>query len=97
MIKSDLCNGTRRCHVILTIENRNEYMENFRKQFGFWRDFFIAIVESSKKMKSSNVTLSFVVCTNRNISALVREMLSYNSLFVGQLSKINHSRYALLI
>ena len=83
MIKSDFGNGIRRCNVVLTVEHRNEYMENFRKQVGFWRDFFIAIVESSKKMKSSNVTVSFIVCSNRNISALVPEMLSYNSLFVG--------------
>ena len=28
---------------------------------------------------------SFIVCKNRNVSALVRELLSSNSLFVGQL------------
>ena len=29
--------------------------------------------------------LSFVVCSNRNRSVLVRDLLSYNSLFVSQL------------
>ena len=40
---------------------------------------------NQKKLKSSNVILSFIVCSNRNRSALVRELLSNNSLFVGQL------------
>ena len=34
-----------------------------------------------KKLK----TLSFIVCSNQNRSALVRDLLSYNSLFVSQL------------
>ena len=37
------------------------------------------------KLKSSNVFLLFIVCSNRNRSALVHELLSNNSLFVGQL------------
>ena len=36
-------------------------------------------------MKTSNVVESFIVCKNGNRSALVRDLLSYNSLFVGQL------------
>ena len=40
--------------------------------------------ENGKKMKTSNVVPSFLVCSNRNRSALVRDVLSYNSLFVGQ-------------
>ena len=40
---------------------------------------------SWKKLKTSNVFLSFIVCKNRNKSAPVRELLSNNSLFVGQL------------
>ena len=40
---------------------------------------------SSRKLKSSNVILLFIVCSNRNSSALVRELLSNNSLFGGQL------------
>ena len=36
-------------------------------------------------MKTLNVISSFIVCSNRNRSALVRELLSNNSLFVGQL------------
>ena len=43
------------------------------------------MAESRKKLKTSNVFSSFIVCSNRNRSALLRELLSYNSLFVGQL------------
>ena len=39
----------------------------------------------SSKLKSSNVFSQFIVCSNRNRSALVRELLNNNSLFVGQL------------
>ena len=55
------------------------------KQSGFRRDFFCAMAESPKKLKSSNVIFAFIVCSNRNRSAIVRELLSNNSLFVGQL------------
>ena len=41
------------------------------------------MAESWKKLKTSNVFLSFIVCSNR--SAPVRELLSNNSLFVSQL------------
>ena len=54
-------------------------------QSNYWRDFFNAMEESWKKLKTSNVLSSFIVCTNRNRSAHVRELLSNNSLFVGQL------------
>ena len=37
------------------------------------------------KLKTSNVFSSFIVCKNRNRSASVRELLSNNSLIVGQL------------
>ena len=43
------------------------------------------MVESLKKLMSLNVFSLFIVCSNRNRSALVRELLSNNSLFVGQL------------
>ena len=43
------------------------------------------MAESWKKLKTSNVFLSFIVCLNRNRSALLRELLSNKSLFVGQL------------
>ena len=43
------------------------------------------MVESCKKLKTSNVLSSFTVCQNRNKSAPLRELLSNNSLFVGQL------------
>ena len=41
--------------------------------------------ESWKGLKTSNVFSSFIVCLNQNRSALMRELLSNNSLFVGQL------------
>ena len=43
------------------------------------------MAESWKKLKTSDVFLSFIVCWNRNRSAPVRDLLSNNSLFVGQL------------
>ena len=60
-------------------------MQTFAKQSEFWRDFFSAMAESWKKLKTSNLFSLFIVCSNRNRSALVRELLSNNSLFVGQL------------
>ena len=36
-------------------------------------------------LKTSNLFLSFIVSSNRNRSALARELLCNNSLFVGQL------------
>ena len=43
------------------------------------------MAESWKKLRTSSVFSSFIVCENRNRSAPVRELLSNNSLFVGQL------------
>ena len=43
------------------------------------------MAESWKKLKTSNVFSSFTVSYNRNRSAPVRESLSNNILFVGQL------------
>ena len=43
------------------------------------------MAESWKMLKTSNLFLSFIVSSNRNRSALVRELLCNNSLFVGQL------------
>ena len=40
---------------------------------------------SWKKQNPSNVFLSFIVYSDRNRSALVCHLLSYNSLFIGQL------------
>ena len=45
------------------------------------------MAESWKKLKTSNVFLLFIVCSNRNRSALVHDLLSYSSLFVGRLYK----------
>ena len=55
------------------------------KQSDVWRDFFSAMAESWKKLKTSNLFSSFIVSLNRNRSALVCELLCNNSLFVGQL------------
>ena len=49
--------------------------------------FFRAMAVNWKKLKTSNVFLLFIVCWNRNRSALVRELLSNNSLFAGQLNE----------
>ena len=43
------------------------------------------MAEIWKKLKTSNVFSSFIVCKNRNRSAIMRELLSNNSLFAGQL------------
>ena len=48
-------------------------------------DFFSAMAESSKKLKSSDLIFPFLVCSNINRSALVRGLLSNYSLIVGQL------------
>ena len=57
----------------------------YATQSNNWRDSLSAMAESWKKLKTSNVFSSFNVCGNRNRSALLRELLSNNSLFVGQL------------
>ena len=49
----------------------------FVKHSDVWRDW--------KKLNTSNLFSSFIVSSNRNGSALVRELLCNNSLFVGQL------------
>ena len=43
------------------------------------------MAESWERLKTSNVFSLFIMCLNRNRSAPVRELLSNNSLFVGQL------------
>ena len=43
------------------------------------------MVESWKKLKPSSVASSFTVCSSRNRSVLVCELLKNISLFVGQL------------
>ena len=66
------------------LERLNKYMLMLAKQSNFWRDYFSAMAESWK-LKTPNVFLSFNVFSNRNRSALVLDLLSKNSLFVGQL------------
>ena len=60
-------------------------MQTFAKQSDVWRDFFSAMAESWKKLKTSNLFSSFIVSSNRNRSALVRKVFCNNSLFVGLL------------
>ena len=54
------------------------------------------MVESWKKLKTSNLFSSFIVSSNQNRSALVRELVCNNSLFGGQLyedkSLVLHAR-----
>ena len=64
------------------ITNSCKLLQN-SQTFGW--NFFSVMVETWKKLKISNVFLLFIVCLNRNRSAIVRDLLSYNSLFVGQL------------
>ena len=59
-------------------------MKTFAKQSDVWRDFFSAMAQSRKEL-TSNLFSSFIVSSNRNRSALARELLYNNSLFVGQL------------
>ena len=49
------------------------------------QDFFSTMAESWKKLKTSHMFSVFIVCLNRNRSALVHELLSNNSLYGGQL------------
>ena len=60
-------------------------MQTFAKQSDVWRDFFSAMAESWKNLKTSKQFSSFIVSSNRNRLALVCELLCNNSLFVGQL------------
>ena len=57
----------------------------FAKQPDIWQDFFSAMAESRKKLKTSYLFSSFIVSSNRNRSALVGELICNNSLFVGRL------------
>ena len=60
---------------------------NVCKTVQLLQGFFSVMAESWKKLKPSNVFSSLNDCSNRNRSALVRELLSKNSLFMGQLYK----------
>ena len=60
-------------------------MQTYATQSNYWEELFSAMAESLKKLKTSNVIWPFIVCLKRNRSALVRELLSNNSVFVGQL------------
>ena len=60
---------------------------NVYETVNIFQDFFSAMAESWKKLKHSNVFSSFIVCSNLNRSALVRESFINNSLFVSQLYK----------
>ena len=55
-------------------------MQTLALQSKLWRDFFSAMAESWKNLKDKQLFHRFL-CG----SALVRELLSNNSLFVGQL------------
>ena len=49
------------------------------------QDVFSGMAKNWKKLKTLKVFLSFIVCLNRNRSALACELTSNNSLFVSQL------------
>ena len=69
----------------MTPERHNKYILTFANQSTFWRDFCSAMAESWRKLKTSNVVSSVIVCSNQNKLALVCHLLSINSLLVGQL------------
>ena len=55
------------------------------------------MAESWKKLKTSNLFSSFIVSSNRNRSAVVRELLCNNSLFVGQSYEDKSLKYPLVV
>ena len=57
------------------------------RQSNFWQDLVSAMVESWKNLKTSKVFFVVYCVLETNRSALLRELLSNNSLFVGQLYK----------
>ena len=71
MIRSDVSNGVRQCKVVLVLQRRYKYMYTFVKQSSFGRDFFSAMAESSKKLKSVTVFSLFIVCSNRSVGQSV--------------------------
>ena len=62
LLQKDVNRGVRRCYVVLTFEIRYISMLTYATKSSFWRDFFSAIAESLKKLKTSNAFSSFVVC-----------------------------------
>ena len=68
----------------LRLKDVTNTCKHVRRSLSIGRSFFNAIAESWKKLKTSNVFSSFIVYSNRNRSAPVRELLSNNSLFVGR-------------
>ena len=69
----------------------------FAKQSKFWWDFFSAMAESWKKVKTSNLFSSFIVGSNRNRSALVRELLIIIHCLSVSCTMMNQSRCVLVI
>ena len=47
----------------------------YAKQSNYWRDFFSAMVESWRKLKTLNNFSSFIVCLNRNRFAQICEIV----------------------
>ena len=83
-LKNDISHGVRRCNVVLTLEKQNKFMLTFAK-VKILAEF---LQSKGKKLEESlDFKCVFVVyCLfNRNRSALVHDLLSNNSLFVGQI------------
>ena len=72
------------------VTNTFKCIRLYAKQSNYWQDFFSEMAEKRNKVKISNVFWSFIVCSNQNRSAQVRELLKNNSLLVSCM-KINHS------
>ena len=69
----------------LRLKDVTNTCKRMRHQDNYWRDLFSAMGDIWKKLNILNVFSSYIVCYNRNRSALMRELLSNNALFVGQL------------
>ena len=52
----------RRCNAVFTLEIRYKYMYTYATYSNYWRELFSAMAESWKKLKTSNVFSSFIVC-----------------------------------
>ena len=84
LLQNDVIHGVRRVTSFLPLKDVTNTCKHVTLS-NYWWELFNAMAESWKKPKTSNVFLSFIACWNRNRSALVRGLMSNNSLFVGQL------------
>ena len=70
LLQNDVRHDVGRCNLVLTLERRYIYKKMFATQSNYWRIFFSAMADSWKKLKPSNMFSPFIVCLNRNRSAI---------------------------